>query len=88
MTSRQELIEQGARALQEHMREKVDQYVDGEPGWDDAEDWIREHRRDEVAAVISALDLAGIWDEGHSAGLIDGIADEDGLATNPYKETR
>lgn len=88
MTTREDLIEKGARALQEHIREKVDQYADGEPGWDDAEDWVREHRRGEAAAIIDALDPAAIWSEGHSAGLIDGIADGDDLADNPYKEKR
>lgn len=38
--------------------------------------------------VLDSIDVAGIWNEGHSAGLIDGIADEGPLATNPYKETR
>ena len=38
--------------------------------------------------VLDSIDVAGIWNEGHSAGLIDGIADEGPLATNPYKENR
>ena len=41
-----------------------------------------------IRIVLDSIDVAGIWNEGHSAGLIDGIADEGPLATNPYKETR
>lgn len=41
-----------------------------------------------IRIVLDKIKPADIWHEGHSAGLIDGIADGDDLATNPYKENR